>query len=169
MYKKHCDDYVESYHSSHAKGFNGSAANEAFGSRFHWIITPRLRQIGVFEVPKDEYGVVVYHHWRLVEAIASHPVSSVPVAIHAAALHHSPTRDGPPNPSAPSPGMHSSRANCSFVRPAGVLVAHIGAYAHPVMGGYYNTPQESPGKYSSRVKYTSALSGRAAAFASFSS
>ncbi len=102
MYKKYCDDYVESYHSSHAKGFNGGAASEAFGSRFHWIITPRLKQIGVFEVPKDECGVVVYHHWLLVEAITSHPVSSVPATIHAAALHHCPTRDGPPNLSVPS-------------------------------------------------------------------
>jgi hypothetical protein len=107
MYKKHCDDYVESYHSSHAKGFNGGAANEAFGSRFHWIITPRLRQIGVFEVPKDECGVVIYHHWLLVEAIASRPVSSVPATIHAAELHHCLTRDGPPNLSVPSTGTHS--------------------------------------------------------------
>ena len=107
MYKNHCDDYVESYHSSHAKGFNGGAASEAFGSRFHWIITPRLKQIGVFEVPKDEYGVVVYHHWLLVEAIASHPVSSVPATIHAAELHHCLTRDGPPNLSVPSTGTHS--------------------------------------------------------------
>jgi hypothetical protein len=26
-----------------------------------------LRQIGVFETPRDEYGVVMYHHWRIEE------------------------------------------------------------------------------------------------------
>jgi hypothetical protein len=69
-YKKHCADYVESYFSSHVAGFMGrpgGCAERVPGSRFHWILTPRLRQIGVFETPKDEYGVVTYHHWRIEE------------------------------------------------------------------------------------------------------
>ena len=64
-YKKHCEDYIESYLASHTVGFNGTNAGEALGSRFHWIITPRLRQIGVFETPKDQYGVVIYHRWKV--------------------------------------------------------------------------------------------------------
>jgi hypothetical protein len=64
-YKYFCEDYVESYWASHYAGFNGGGEH-AKASRFHWIITPRLHQIGIFEVPGDEYGVVVYHRWELI-------------------------------------------------------------------------------------------------------
>ena len=70
VYKKHCADYVESYFSSHVAGFMGrprGCSERVPGSRFHWIVTPRLRQIGVFETPRDEYGVVIYYHWRIKE------------------------------------------------------------------------------------------------------
>lgn len=35
--------------------------------------------------------------------------------------------------------------------------APIAAHAHPVKGGYYNRPTESPGRCSSRVKYSSVI------------
>jgi hypothetical protein len=70
VYKKHCADYVESYFSSHVAGFMGrprGCSERVPGSRFHWIVTPRLRQIGVFETPQDDYGAVIYYHWRIEE------------------------------------------------------------------------------------------------------
>lgn len=66
-YKKHCEDYIESFHSTHSPGFNGGG--EA-GSLFHWIATPRLRQLGVFRVPQDQPGVVIYHPWQVARADA---------------------------------------------------------------------------------------------------
>jgi len=65
-YKRHCEDYIESYHSSHSPGFDNGPTMQC-SSRFHWIVTPRLRQMGVFEVPKEEYGTVVYHPWVVEE------------------------------------------------------------------------------------------------------
>lgn len=69
-YKYNCEDYVESYCASHYPGFNGGGEHVK-ASRFHWIVTPRLGQIGVFEVPEDEYGVVVYHRWELLSVPTS--------------------------------------------------------------------------------------------------
>jgi hypothetical protein len=67
-YKRFCEDYIESYLSSHVDGFNGPGI-PGTASKYHWIICPRLNQIGVFEVPKDELGVVIYHHWRIEDSI----------------------------------------------------------------------------------------------------
>jgi hypothetical protein len=65
LYKKFCEDYIESYMASHRPGFNAPIAAEDTASRFHWIITPRLQQIGIFEVPRDEVGVVMYYPWQV--------------------------------------------------------------------------------------------------------
>ena len=63
QYKFYCEDYIESFHSSFTAGFNGPL--DSPGSRFHWIVTPRIQQIGVFEVVEKEFGVVVYHPWEI--------------------------------------------------------------------------------------------------------
>jgi hypothetical protein len=63
-YKHHSEDYIESYYSSHRPGFLGGCDNVS-ASKYHWICTPRMHQIGVFEVPEDDYGSVVYHPWEL--------------------------------------------------------------------------------------------------------
>ena len=62
-YKLYCEDYVESYYASHVPGFNCSSG--VLSSGFHWIFSPRLQQLGVFFVPKDEVGVVVYYFWEI--------------------------------------------------------------------------------------------------------
>ena len=49
-------------------GFN--VPYEGCASRLHWIITPRLRQIGCFETPLEHLGVVVYHPWYLLAVLA---------------------------------------------------------------------------------------------------
>ena len=78
LYKRNCEDYVESYIASHREGAMGGDPNNK-ASRFHWIITPRLGQIGVFEVPEDDYGVVVYYRWHVVDsAIPDDPQPELP-------------------------------------------------------------------------------------------
>lgn len=69
-YKHHSEDYVESYYSSHRPGFLGGIDNVS-ASKYHWICTPRMHQIGVFEVPENDYGSVIYHPW----AVAQSPVA----------------------------------------------------------------------------------------------
>lgn len=61
-YKRFCEDYVESYYASHVPGFNCSSGPMC--SEYHWVFCPRLNQLGVFRVPKDGVGVVVYHCWQ---------------------------------------------------------------------------------------------------------
>eukprot|EP01006_Ploeotia_vitrea_P016478 TRINITY_DN47165_c0_g1_i1.p1 TRINITY_DN47165_c0_g1~~TRINITY_DN47165_c0_g1_i1.p1 ORF type:complete len:300 (+),score=45.97 TRINITY_DN47165_c0_g1_i1:67-900(+) len=66
IYKRHPDDYICSLFATTRADWNPPGFGKA--SRFHWIITPRLRQVGVFEV-KDG-GVVVYHPWKLATGAA---------------------------------------------------------------------------------------------------
>ena len=63
QYTTYCEDYLESYHASFSPGFNGPIPDTA--SKLHWIVTPRIPQIGVFEVLQEEKGVVVYHPWSI--------------------------------------------------------------------------------------------------------
>jgi hypothetical protein len=116
--------------------------------------------------------------------VSSAPVAHVAPAINATVLYQHPTHGGYYNRPMESPGKVSTRVKYSSIlsnagypaAPVACLApvvihnsayvsysyAAIEAHAHPTQGGYYNRPMESPGKCSSRAKYSSIMRSSAA-------